>query len=375
MPLRYGDFQEVIVRHFECDQVDDTGDSASKLYNAYLQGEFDGMDEREIEETILSMIHGLRTRAGCAIPGEIAAGADDEAQILTRSLREKILEETKQIRDAIESRRFFVLYQPIFTFPPAARQGEERWQSQGEEPWHPVMVEALGRLADDVDMSAFRMCTFLHRKQRLGEYTQIILPQALDALQNSRNGASLSVNITEQDLLFTMDGKDFADLVCEAVQMRGLLPRKVVFELLEWSERITQDPKCAQMMRKLQRNKHRLAIDDVGSDADFKKIEELLRQGVPMDIVKIDRQVLQDYIVSGDESFFRRIMEIGHVMEFLGTETMIIAQGIEDRASFFQILDLHRKFREEGLPGFHGFQGYYLQKPGPHFLQDRHFPN
>lgn len=142
-----------------------------------------------------------------------------------------------------------------------------------------------------------------------------IIERAFDELAQWRNGPSVSVNLSATQIR----QPDFVDRVLTAADRTGIDGRRVVFEISE-SLLATERDRIAEVIVALRGSGFRFAIDDFGVD----DCSLVALQQLPVDIIKVDRALIEDLVDSPDDSLARTILVVA---ESLGLVT--VAEGVE----------------------------------------------
>jgi EAL domain-containing protein (putative c-di-GMP-specific phosphodiesterase class I) len=230
------------------------------------------------------------------------------------------------LRAAIGSDQFFLVYQPIFGLASTELTGVEaliRWQ-------HPtrglVMPDEFISLAEDTALII-----------PIGRW--VLQEACRQAAEWSRRGHALgvSVNMSGRQL---DDDVDFLADVRNALADSGLAPGLLTLEITE-TMLMRDAPASARRLVALKRLGIRIAIDDFGTG--YSSLGYL--QKFPVDALKIDRSFISGMTRNPESAaLIHTMIELGRSF---GIETL--AEGIEDRA---QLLGLRSEQCDErpGLP-------------------------
>ncbi len=233
------------------------------------------------------------------------------------------------LHDAIESRQFFLLYQPTFDLQSKTVTGVEaliRWR-------HP----SRGVIAPD---------QFIPLAEATGMIVPIgrwVLTEAcLQAAEWHRRGypIGIAVNVSGRQL----DSDRFLDDVSEALIHSGLDPVTLTLEITE--TRLMEDPDgAAERLASLKALGVRIAIDDFGTG--YSSLSYLRR--FPVDALKIDRSFISGIATSSESAaIVRSLVQLGKT---LGLQTL--GEGIEEPD---QLRGLQREQCDLG-------QGFLLSRP------------
>ncbi|MHB1584884.1 MAG: putative bifunctional diguanylate cyclase/phosphodiesterase [Acidimicrobiales bacterium] len=247
---------------------------------------------------------------------------------MSKRVRDR-MELENDIREAVERRQFFLLYQPFFDLRDGSVLGAEaliRWR-------HPRR--------GTVDAGEF--VTLLEEMGAIGEVGRWVLDEAArqaTCWHERGHRIEVSVNVSRSQL----EGGQLVDDVAAALASSGLDPSALVIEVAESS--ITRhSPVIADQLRRLKQLGVKVAIDDFGTA--YSSLAYLSR--FPVDGVKIDRS----FIASIDDSneagaLIHVLLELGKT---LGLTTF--AEGIESSAQVSRL-------QEERCDGG---QGFLLARP------------
>ena len=266
---------------------------------------------------------------------KLTATLDSALQWLTlETLREREQEDYRywvnEIDAALQSDRITIFYQPIF-------------DAKTLEPSHSeVLVRMIGRDGTIIPPGAF-----LRAAERSGQMRQIdrvVFTKSIDALLDMQSRDvrhSLSVNMSAPAL----QEPYLAQLIDDAINLRGLEPGRLMLELVE-TQAISTLESAVQLMLKFKRQGIQMMLDDFGIGfTSFEYLREL-----PFEYVKIDQLFVKHLAQRADDrSLIRSIHEM---VKGLGRKT--IAEGVEDVAA----LRILQKI------GVDAVQGFGLARPG-----------
>ncbi len=173
--------------------------------------------------------------------------------------------------------------------------------------------------------------------------------------------ALLFLNVAPQSL----DHDELAgDALVHAIRAAGLAPERVVLEITERSSaRLQRVVDGAARLRSLG---FKLALDDVGAgNAGL----EMLRR-MPLDFIKIDRQVIADSSNGGPA----RAVLLAVLSFAAETGTYVIAEGIETEAMLEHVNHPPRRLQTHRANGVQGAQGFLLGRPSTEPITDTHAP-
>jgi diguanylate cyclase (GGDEF)-like protein len=233
------------------------------------------------------------------------------------------------LRQAIEERQFFLVYQPTFNLQSKAVTGVEaliRWR-------HPergvIVPDQFIQLAETTGMII-----------PIGRW--VLEEACLQAAEWHRSGyrIGIAVNVSVRQL----DSDQFLEDVNEAVGVSGLDPGTLTLEITE--TRLMDDPDtAAKRLASLKELGVRIAIDDFGTG--YSSLDYLRK--FPLDAIKIDRSFISGIAISSESAaIVQTLIQLGKT---LGLE--VLGEGIEEPDQ------LRRLQREQCDLG----QGFLLGRP------------
>jgi diguanylate cyclase (GGDEF)-like protein/PAS domain S-box-containing protein len=233
------------------------------------------------------------------------------------------------LRNALETEQFFLLYQPTVDLAALEVTGVEaliRWRHPTRGVVPPVefipMLEETGSIIEVGRWVLRQACKQAAAWQRLGL------------------ALSMSVNVSARQL----ESDVLVEDVREALQMSLLAPGRLTLEITETTLMLDAD-KTARRLERLRGLGVRIAIDDFGTGyCSFAYLRRF-----PIDILKIDRSFVADLSESEDaRTLVRTLVRLG---TDLGLITL--AEGIEDSD---QLAELRKQHCVAG-------QGYLFAQP------------
>ena len=239
------------------------------------------------------------------------------------------LELINELREAVDSRRLTLHYQPTFDLHTNAVRGVEalvRWD-------HPTR----GLLYPD---------SFLPLAERVGlipQLTRAVLEQAIaEAAHLAAFGHPLqmNVNITRHDLI----NKSFSDYLDKLLAQYDFPREMLTLEITEQS--LSEDPKRAERaIHELRERGIRIALDDFG--VGYSSMSQLL--GLPIDELKIDKS-----FILALETDYRAAAIISSTVELARALNLsVVAEGVE----------LAVNLQKVRLLGADIVQGYHISYP------------
>ncbi|SFV49980.1 diguanylate cyclase/phosphodiesterase (GGDEF & EAL domains) with PAS/PAC sensor(s) [hydrothermal vent metagenome] len=171
-----------------------------------------------------------------------------------------------------------------------------------------------------------------------------MIDKSFEALSKKDKNISLSINITEDDLL----SKQLKEYLLKRLKRYSLNPNQIVLEILEGiSSAGTKE--SVKQLKELKEVGFLLAIDDFGVEySNFERINEL-----DVDFIKIDAKYIKN--IDTNPKSYKIVKAITEFASSMQIKT--IAEYVENE----QI----QKIIEE--LGIEFSQGYYFSKPSPEF--------
>ncbi len=252
-----------------------------------------------------------------------------------------------RLSDAVEAQRFTLMYQPILPldqvdFSALPEEPNRLWASLSHMPDH---YEVLVRMRhDDGDMVS--PLAFLPMAERFNLMQKIdlwVVREALrhlQALHREGRRASFSVNLSGS----TLNSPEALRQIEHYLRQAQVPPGSMVFEITETSA-IEKMDVARNFIQALRQRQWRFALDDFGTGfSSFSQLKHL-----PVDIVKIDGQFVQDLVTDPiNQHIVIAINEIAHLY------------GMETVAEYVENADTLKLLRECKVD--HA-QGYYISRP------------
>ena len=179
------------------------------------------------------------------------------------------------------------------------------------------------------------------------EMTKTMLEKSIKEISKYDN-LTISVNITEDDLLTHKLQKDLSNIVSKY----NIKPQNVMVEILEG---ITNEgaKNNLEQIKELKKAGFSIAIDDFGVDySNFERIAEL-----DIDMIKIDGKYIK--AILNDKKSYLIVQTITNFAHKL---------GLKVTAEFVENEEIYNKVKELGIEYS---QGYYLGKPLPYIKESR----
>jgi EAL domain-containing protein (putative c-di-GMP-specific phosphodiesterase class I) len=208
-------------------------------------------------------------------------------------------------------------------------------------------VEALARWQHPergwIEPTVFLEIAEQHRQMhRLGDELIRLSLDGFTELQQKDPDLRLFLNLSPSQL----GDPRMANTLLEALHSRGLQGKQIVLELTE-NTLLEPLPPVVQNLEELRLAGISLALDDFGTGYS----SLVMLKSLSPDIVKIDKTFIQ--ALRTDSRALHIISLIADLAPRLGME--LVAEGIEDRATLQQLMDL----------GIGRFQGHELGRPSP----------
>lgn len=274
-------------------------------------------------EACKALGHVMRAFAGKVDGHESFASLDDAL----RQSYEDTAQRIAKFRSTVEGLRFRVHFQPIVKL-------------KNSEISH---FEALTRFSGDD--SPFELINFAEDIGITQDFDQAVVKKVLESLEMRdarKKRPKIAVNLSTRSL----DQDSFVDALIEQMKRAGGLAKGLTFEITESAE-ITNLERMANVIEKLQKQGHHVALDDFGAGAAaFHYIRAL-----KVNYVKIDGAYIRKLLVDErDASIVAAMIEMCRNLN-VGT----IAEMVETKEQVDWLNAI----------GVDCAQGYYFAKPGP----------
>ena len=224
-----------------------------------------------------------------------------------------------ELRQAVQERQFFLLYQPLYSLGSSALVGAEalaRWQ-------HPTLgvvePEQFIALAEELDL--------------IGELGSWVLEEACAQLARWKGSFSLdpefrmAVNVSARQLATT----GFAEHVASVMAMNGLSPAQLCLEITETSL-VDEWGRCGETLDALVAMGVRLALDDFGTG--YSSLAHL--HTFRVNTLKIDRHfVARLGAQESDDAVVAGLVAMAHALGMA-----VVAEGVETESQLRQVVEM-----------------------------------
>ena len=185
----------------------------------------------------------------------------------------------------------------------------------------------------------------LENKGLIDKLTWIMVDRSAAACVAWR-GQGLSVTVSVNLSLKSLDDPALADRITELVQKRGLQPRDMILEITE-SAAMTDVARALENLARLRVKGFGLSIDDYGTG--YSSMQQLAR--IPFTELKLDQSFVTDVATHPQ----RGVMLESSIDMARKLGLKVVAEGVETRADWNQLKRI----------GCSLAQGYFIAKPMP----------
>lgn len=266
-----------------------------------------------------------------AAVNEAKLGEKNTIFLYADELKAKAREEksiVEKIKDAIENDGFYILYQP---------QIDSRTEQISG-------YEALVRMKDP-DIGPGKFIPIAEKNGwiwRIGRITtELVIKQIAEWDKEGLPLHPVSVNFSSNQL----SDSGYIDFLEKTLKDYGVSPSLIEIEI---TEGVFLD-KTAQANALFDRFKAlgiKLLMDDFGTG--YSSLGYLTY--IPVDVIKLDKSLVDNYLVEGKDSFIDNVIRLVH-----GLGMKMIVEGVEHKRQFERLKDF----------GADTIQGYYFSKPIP----------
>ena len=246
-------------------------------------------------------------------------------------MREKTLEENRireKLQNAFENDGFFMLYQPQINSQTKKVSGYEalvRMKEPGIYPGQfiPVAEEngwiwKIGRIT-----------------------TELVIKQLAAWRDEGHELHPVSVNYSSSQ----MNDMGYMNFVEELLKKYDIPPQYLEIEITEGLF-LEHTKRADQLFARFKEMGIRLLMDDFGTG--YSSLGYLTY--IPVDVIKLDKSLVDTYLVDGKDAFIRDVIQLVHDLN----KEMII-EGVEEKWQFERL----REFKADTI------QGYYFSRPIP----------
>ena len=246
-------------------------------------------------------------------------------------MKEKALEEIRikeKLQDAFDNDGFFMLYQPQIDTQTKQVSGYEALVRIKEPGIYP------GQFIPVAERSGWIW--------RIGRITTELVVKQLAAWRDQGKVLHpVSVNFSSNQL----NDHGYVDFVEDLLKRYNIPPQYLEIEITEGLF-LEKSVLADDIFRRFKNLGIRLLMDDFGTG--YSSLGYLTY--IPVDVIKLDKSLVDTYLVDGKDSFIRNIIHLMHDLD----KDMII-EGVEEERQF-------NRLREFGADTI---QGYYFSKPIP----------
>ena len=246
-------------------------------------------------------------------------------------MKEKALEEIRikeKLQHAFDNDGFFMLYQPQIDTQSKEVSGYEALVRMKEPGIYP------GQFIPVAERSGWIW--------RIGRITtELVIKQLAAWRDQGKKLHPVSVNFSSNQL----NDHGYVDFVEELLKRYDIPPHYLEIEITEGLF-LEKSVLADDIFKRFKEIGIRLLMDDFGTG--YSSLGYLTY--IPVDVIKLDKSLVDTYLVEGKDSFIRNIIHLMHDLD----KDMII-EGVEEERQF-------NRLREFGADTI---QGYYFSKPIP----------
>lgn len=251
--------------------------------------------------------------------------------IYDEQMKEKALEEIRikeKLQAAFDNDGFFMLYQPQIDTQTRQVSGFEALVRMKEPGIYP------GQFIPVAERSGWIW--------RIGRITtELVIKQLAQWRDMGKKLHPVSINFSSNQL----NDHGYVDFVEELLNRYNIPPQYIEIEITEGLF-LEKSVLADDIFKRFKNIGIRLLMDDFGTG--YSSLGYLTY--IPVDVVKLDKSLVDTYLVEGKDSFIRNIIHLMHDLD----KDMII-EGVEEERQF-------NRLREFGADTI---QGYYFSKPIP----------
>ena len=239
----------------------------------------------------------------------------------------------REIIEALDKGEYVAFFQPKVDLATGNLVGAEalaRWR-------HPVR----GLLSPDLFIPALETKGLIDRLM-----WTMVERSASACLAWQTHGLPISVSVSVNLSLKSLDDPTLADRLTDSVLKTGLKPQQMILEITETAA-MTDVARCLENLARLRLKGFGLSIDDYGTG--YASMQQLAR--IPFTELKIDRTFVSE--ASGHSQ--HRVMLASSIDLARKLGLKVVAEGVETRADWNRLKEL----------GCNIAQGYFIAKPMP----------
>ena len=246
-------------------------------------------------------------------------------------MKEKALEEIRikeKLQSAFDNDGFFMLYQPQIDVQTKQVSGYEALVRMKEPGIYP------GQFIPVAERSGWIW--------KIGRITtELVIKQLAEWRNQGKMLHPVSVNFSSNQL----NDHGYVDFVEDLLKKYNIPPQYLEIEITEGLF-LEKSALADDIFKRFKNLGIRLLMDDFGTG--YSSLGYLTY--IPVDVIKLDKSLVDTYLVDGKDSFIKNIIHLMHDLD----KDMII-EGVEEEHQF-------RKLREFGADTI---QGYFFSKPIP----------
>ena len=252
----------------------------------------------------------------------------NKAFIYSNELKKRVRDENKikaKILDAIDNDKFFMVYQPQI-------------DTQTREV---IGFEALVRMQEGIPPGVFipiaESSGWIARIGRIT--TELVIKQQAKWKDEGKRLRPVSINFSSNQL----NDHGYIDFLKEMLDTYGIDPEYVEIEVTE-SLFLEKTDKADALFAKFKEMGIKLLMDDFGTG--YSSLGYLTY--IPVDVIKLDKSLVDAYLVNGKDSFIKDVILLAHDLD-----KKIIIEGVEEKWQYERL----KEFKADII------QGYYFSKP------------
>ncbi|MBO4374123.1 MAG: EAL domain-containing protein [Lachnospiraceae bacterium] len=251
--------------------------------------------------------------------------------LYAEELKEKAREEkwiSERIKEALDNDGFLILYQPQIDSRTEETSGYEALVRMKEPELYPSKFIPVAERNGWI--------------WRIGRITtELVIKQIAKWKEEGFELHPVSINFSSNQL----SDSGYIDFLESTLKKYGVSPEYIEIEITEgvFLDRTAQ---ANDLFDRFKRLGIRLLMDDFGTG--YSSLGYLTY--IPVDIIKLDKSLVDNYLVDGKDSFIDNVI---HLIHDLGKK--MIVEGVEEKRQFDRLRDF----------GADTIQGFYFSKPIP----------